>query len=371
MKQAKNKMSLYSNFLVCLGLFWTAVIFMGALNALPQTTVNLECGSCSSPSIFAIGSGADLDHQFQDKLNRWDLIVDQITKQNPLFDRGGDRLKAYLYDAQKNVANEESIDSVSLHVIQLFYPDYQRENTHLIPSIDNRFKEERARIRPIIMLKKEEAWQGEIPYHGLEIPSWKPWFLKSVDQFRLPPPPSPSATFWQNQLAQVKQSMKQATESQKQRIVFWAGHSPPGSGDWLVILKQYMQAAHLPPSIQLKVRDAVAKVIVDATIAVFDTKYTYLVKRPNMLDPSLKTYIHTPNHPSFPSAHSTVSAAVVELLNCYFPENQVEWNRLLEEAGMSRIWAGIHFPIDHEAGKILGKKVGQAFLNHNRVFEGN
>lgn len=294
----------------------------------------------------------------------WDKTVNELTQKSPLFDRGANRLNAYLFHAQKIAyAQKENLDSVSLHIIQLFYPTCgQGIFSDQFNPLAQRFRKEQSLIHPIILKHHEGEWVGEVPYEGLEIPTWKPWVLKSADQFRLPKPPSDNR-FWEDQLAQVKTAMQRATEEQKKQILFWQGTPDPLNGDWVVIVNEYMRKKKTPLEMQIQVRDAIGRVIVDATIAAFDTKYTYLIKRPNMLDPELKTYIPTPNHPSFPSAHSTVSAAVGEVLNHYLPENKGEWNRLLEEAGMSRIWAGIHFPIDHEQGKILGKQVGQALIS--------
>lgn len=321
----------------------------------------------------------------QHSLKYWDQVVSQLTTQSPLFDRGEDRLRAYLYHAQKNFVEAclaktgfypQNVDSISLHIIQLFYPSYQstvQHDTHLEQfrlrlqsTIDQRFKNEKIAIHhPISLQIPEKGWKGKKPYHGLEILNWKPWVLPSASEFRIPPPPLPSASsFWQHQLHEIKEEMVKVTPSQKKRILFWANMTGIGSGDWVCILNQYMKQAHIPLMIQLKARNAIGKTIVDASIAAFDSKYTYLVRRPNMLDSNLKTYIDTPNHPSFPSAHSTVSFAILEILNYYFPENQSEWQRLAEEAGMSRIWAGIHFPIDHDEGKKLGKKIGQVILKN-------
>lgn len=303
-----------------------------------------------------------------DSQQDWEGTAYQLTKQKPLPDRGKDRLMAYLFHAQKEFAANP--DTASRFVIQLFYPEFQKnifpKDPKVIESLNaslgQRFKQEERGLHNLALPENEANWKGKWPYHGLNIPTWKPWVLKSPNEFRLQKPPADEA-FWQEQLAEVKNQMNLATDAEKKRILFWAEMlSNSASGDWLAILDEYMEAAHVPQEKQIAVRAAVSKAIADATIAAFDSKYTYLIKRPYMIDPSLKPYIETPNHPSFPSAHSTVSAAIVEVLNHDFPENQSEWNRLLEEAGMSRIWAGIHFPIDHQGGKLLGKKVGQAVL---------
>lgn len=295
-------------------------------------------------------------------ISKWDKKVSEILQKFPLEDSGGNRLWGYLLHAQNEaiIQGIGSIDEVSLHVIQLFYPDrIKTPPFDKMVSLDRRFFEEESQIHSHIISIREGGWVGTFPFVGLKVLSWRPWVLKSADEFRLPVPPS-SEIFWKEQLGKVKQAMKEASEGEKQRILFWAGIPSYKEGNWRVIVNEYMRRRRTPLMTQIKVRNALGKAIVDANIASFDSKYAYVVKRPNMLDPNLKTYIDTPNHPSFPSGHSTVGAAVVEVLNHFFPENSFEWKRLLEEAGRSRILAGIHFPIDKEAGEILGRKVGQA-----------
>jgi len=75
--------------------------------------------------------------------------------------------------------------------------------------------------------------------------------------------------------------------------------------------------------------------------------------------------IAVPNHPSYPSVHSTISSTVAVVLTELFPDNQEKWNELAEEAGMSRIWGGIHYPADHKKGMDLGEKIGQAILKRS------
>ncbi|MCB1148547.1 MAG: vanadium-dependent haloperoxidase, partial [Chlamydiia bacterium] len=125
----------------------------------------------------------------------------------------------------------------------------------------------------------------------------------------------------------------------------------------------FMEKQNVPLDKRLAARAAVAIAVEDALIGAFDSKYAYCIRRPAMIDESLQTIIPAPNHPSYPSGHSTVSAAVEGVLSHYFPEDKEQWVRLSEEAGMSRIWAGIHYPVDHSAGKKLGQRVAESTLS--------
>lgn len=321
-----------------------------------------------------------------DELEKWDQIVQGLLTSYALGDGGIARLKAYLYNAQEAFAKSShqisgeysgTLDPISFYVLQLFFPNYQEKEASqfhrdaysnelsalLAKKIGARFNSEQAAMHPIAYTESKDAWKGTPPFLGLIIPSMRPWKI-NINEFIAPAPPPPTdAAFWNDQLAQVKKAMEEATESQKNEIIYWAGLAGQESGDWIEIANKYMKGQQLPLEKQLEVRSTLSAADLDTLIAVFATKYKYMVRRPNMLDKNLKTYIKTPNHPSYPAGHSTCSASLATILSFYFPENKNEWERLSESCGLSRIRAGIHFPIDHTAGKALGSKVGQAFIN--------
>ena len=99
----------------------------------------------------------------------------------------------------------------------------------------------------------------------------------------------------------------------------------------------------------------------DAFIASQDGKYTYWYIRPSQLDAGITPLFPVPSHPSYPSNHSTFSAARAEVLAYLFP-NHADFIRATgKEAGDSRIWAGIHYQMDNMAGSTLGKTVADVF----------
>jgi hypothetical protein len=97
--------------------------------------------------------------------------------------------------------------------------------------------------------------------------------------------------------------------------------------------------------------------VFDALISCFDAKYTYWLIRPIQADPTLVPLFTTPAHPSYPSAHSCISGAMTGVLAAEFPSERQELDALAQEAGMSRVIAGIHYLFDCETGITLGRKV--------------
>ena len=95
----------------------------------------------------------------------------------------------------------------------------------------------------------------------------------------------------------------------------------------------------------------------DAGVACWDAKYAYWTIRPGQLDPEFKVLFQTPNHPSYPSAHSCYSMTSALVLAHFFPRDAAGLMALGRESGDSRIWAGIHYPMDITAGQQLAERV--------------
>ena len=104
----------------------------------------------------------------------------------------------------------------------------------------------------------------------------------------------------------------------------------------------------------------IAATMFDAFIASQDGKFTYWYIRPSQLDAAIVPLFPVPNFPSYPSNHSSFSAARSEILAYLFPEHADFIRAVGKEAGDSRIWAGIHFPMDHVAGVALGKSIAHS-----------
>jgi len=105
----------------------------------------------------------------------------------------------------------------------------------------------------------------------------------------------------------------------------------------------------------------------DAMVACWDGKYTYWAIRPFQLDPEVKTLFPTPNHPSYPAAHACQSGANGVILGYLFPSEASRFAAQAEQAGESRIWAGIHYRSDVVAGFELARKVAGAVIERARV----
>ena len=70
----------------------------------------------------------------------------------------------------------------------------------------------------------------------------------------------------------------------------------------------------------------------------------------------------SPRHPAYPSGHATYAGAASELLSYFFPDYTEEFDRLANNAGMARLWGGIHWRTDCENGMALGRCVARMII---------
>jgi membrane-associated phospholipid phosphatase len=71
-------------------------------------------------------------------------------------------------------------------------------------------------------------------------------------------------------------------------------------------------------------------------------------------DPQIRLAIEVPNHPSYPSNHSCTASAAARVLDGMFPDQGGRYLVLAHEVAMSRLFGGIHYRIDIEAGLDIG-----------------
>jgi len=176
------------------------------------------------------------------------------------------------------------------------------------------------------------------------------------------------------------------TPEQRAIALFWndvpngRNFTPPGH--WVSILGQVL--AKERPALD-KALTAYAKVGIsmsDAAISCFKTKYTYTLLRPvtyvrgELGHAGWLPLIPTPNFPDYSATHATLSAAAAEALTSVFgptyaftdqnyaqfglgTRSYASFEEAGAEAGISRLYGGIHYRASCTAGGVQGKKVAQ------------
>ena len=199
------------------------------------------------------------------------------------------------------------------------------------------------------------------PTAGGQLPGVTPWFLTSANQFRPGPPPAFGSALFQAGLAEIRQISNTRTAVQTQIAAFWALNvgTPTGSGFWLGVAEQNAIDHGLSEREATHLFALITATMADAQVACWDAKLTYWLIRPWKADPGISVVaaVGMPNYPSYPSGHSCVSSSAAEVLNSFFPEQHEQFDAMVVEAGLSRMYGGIHYRFDIEAGQTLGRRV--------------
>jgi membrane-associated phospholipid phosphatase len=202
-----------------------------------------------------------------------------------------------------------------------------------------------------------------LPVAGGQFPGIAPWFLTSASQFRSAPPPAFGAADFNTALAEIRQISDTRTALQTQIAAFWAlnAGTPTASGFWLSVpTDSGWVAQHGMSERQVTHMYALTSAtMMDATIGCWDAKLFYWLIRPWKADLAIITTaaVGKPNHPSYPSGHSCVSSSGASVLSAFFPEKTAQLNAMVTEAGLSRMYGGIHYRFDIDAGQLLGRSV--------------
>jgi hypothetical protein len=223
-----------------------------------------------------------------------------------------------------------------------------------------------------------------------------PFVLDTASQFRPPPPPALTSDAYADAVNEV-QSLGSATSTtrtpeQTEIGKFW---NPPIQNFWNQIADEVAAAHHTDLPTTARLFAALNLSFADSAIAFYDAKYTYQLWRPvtairladtdgnpnTVADPNwLPLAGNTPADPSYPGAHSTISAAGADVLASFFGDDQSfavtspalpgvtrsfdSFSAAASEAGLSRIYAGVHTRLDHVAGLTLGNDVANFVLDN-------
>jgi len=203
-------------------------------------------------------------------------------------------------------------------------------------------------------------WRGKGGPPGLAISvGLRPWFLAGRDRFRPPPPPAPGTADFAAALAAVRAATEHRTRAETRATWAWARN---GATLWSEIAGDVILRRHLSEPDAARALMYLNMALSDATIACWDAKLTYWSPRPSEIDSTLDLSIPLPDFPAYPSAHATLFATGAMVLGHLVPAEQAALDSLAREATASRVWAGVHYPFDNEAGARLGRQVAEAAL---------
>ncbi len=276
---------------------------------------------------------------------------------------------------------------VAEHIVAWAKKDNYRE-TRTFPKFE--IKDELARWKPT-----PPTYMAAIEPHWNKIRSMT---LDSASQFMPPRPPAfdtaRNSPFFKEVL-EVYEVRKNLTQEQTQIAQFWdnnpfvmnlIGHASfaskqisPG-GHWIGIAKIASEKSKADIMQTLEAYTLLSISMLDGFISCWDEKYRSNLIRPESLinkyiDKDWTPLLQTPPFPEYTSGHSVVSSAIATTLTSIYGENfvftdstEVEYGftvrsyksleQAADEAGLSRLYGGIHYRSAIEKGKEQGKKVG-------------
>lgn len=254
------------------------------------------------------------------------------------------------------------------------------------------------RLTPTAFAKPQTPWLGAM----------RPFVLASGDQFLPPPPPSLQSQAWVNAFREVKDDgalgSTTRTAAETATAQFWVANT---NRQWGGVARSVASRLSLDVPETARLLAMVEEVAADASISFINAKYHYLWWRPvTAIDPTSVTndgfgptpgfddgnpltieqpgwrpLITTPNHPEYPSAHSTVSSAIAEVLTRFLGTDAIEVDiqgnanlaatrhfatadAIRTDVGNARVWAGLHFRFSVEAGAAFGRAIADYDLDH-------
>lgn len=192
--------------------------------------------------------------------------------------------------------------------------------------------------------------------------TWPTWVLSSGRQFRLEPPSTYGDQ--RSELQWLKDFMAQADANALDQVAYW--DAGPPSYRWMQMAMQELTRRNVGPTLSTRAMALVGAAMHDATVATWDSKYTFNRKRPSEQDPAIVPRVSVPLSPAYPSEHAVTAAAASRVLGFLFPDKTQIFESLAEEAARSRLYAGVQYPGDMTAGLQLGHSVGDVVVAYAR-----
>lgn len=236
-------------------------------------------------------------------------------------------------------------------------------------------------------------------------PLWgnvKPFAMRPGTQYKVPVPPALGSREYAAAFREVKRlggkRSAARTAEQTDIALFWADNAgtatPPGH--WNTIAQTIARQRGTSLADNARLFALLNMSLADAGIYCWIIKFHYGFWRPitgihradedgnpdTDADPTWEPLIETPRFPSYTSGHSTFSGAGASALASFFGTDRMRFSTTseglpgvtrrfesiwsaAEEAGMSRIYGGIHWQFDNTEGLAAGKTLGQyVFRNY-------
>ena len=199
---------------------------------------------------------------------------------------------------------------------------------------------------------------------GLDLAVAVPIVLDRANQFRPGPPPASGDQAFVDALAEVRRAAQHRTPAQRRAARFWALRN--GATEWTRRAAHLLAREGISDPVAAAVFARLHAAITDATIACFEAKYHYGLLRPEHADSTITRpwAVGLPHFPAYPAGHACTAGAAETILTDALPGAETEIRTAAHEMAESRLWGGVHYRFDNEAGLALGRDVARFVMAH-------
>ena len=225
-----------------------------------------------------------------------------------------------------------------------------------------------------------------------------PFGINSSDQFRSKRPPALTSNTYTRDYKEVLEvggvDSALRTDDRADVARFYAAATP--AQVWNQVARQLSAAEDESLSASARTFALLNMAISDSSVTVFETKYHYNFWRPVTAiraadtdgnsrtepDSGFTPFIPTPAFPSYPSAHASGSYAARHVLKRIFGERRhsislshpavpgvtfqyAKLRQITDDIDDARVYGGIHFRFEQEAGASMGRDVGAYVFKHH------
>jgi len=240
-------------------------------------------------------------------------------------------------------------------------------------------------------------WQKITPFGVPSVPGSQAW----IDPFAPAPPPALTSKRYEKDFNEVKRvgnltsPLSDRPQDRADVARFYAASSP--AFVFNLAARQLSAAQHKSLSENARAFALLNMASNDALVASFGTKYHYLLWRPETAirdsrsddinpktksDSTFKPYILTPCFPSYPSNHGSGSNSAAEVMRRVYGAgghsidmanpavpgvtfHYTKLKQITDDISDARVFGGIHYRFDQEAGADLGRGIAKYVYKHN------
>jgi hypothetical protein len=233
---------------------------------------------------------------------------------------------------------------------------------------------------------------------GVWLRAFKPFALRSTDQFldEIPPPPALSSEKWAKDYNRTKDygsltsTVRTAQETEIGR--FWTDDA---AAQYSRAMRGLMSSEGLDTAHSARLAAMGSVALSDSIAACFNAKYHFGFWRPytaihdsdpsinpeTIPDPNWIPLAATPGHPEYPAAHGCATQGLMDALTEYFGTDEVpfvvtsavtgtthtftSFEDVVREVDNARIYGGMHYHNSVKEGNRLANKVVEYILKHH------